>query len=136
MTQNRKFRLASFLTYLGHFVSGLVLFLVLFLSAVTAEPEGWEGLGVAILLILSILVAIYTVILVLPLLLSFLAFHKDKRALTSACIPFDALYLLFDLAYMLSVILGGDTTTLAFSVALLFPAATLTLNILALARKQ
>ena len=136
MTQNRKLRLASLLVYLGHFLAGLSLFLVLFLSAVTADPEGWEGVGVAILLLLSILVAIYTVILALPLLFSFLAFRKVGRGFTIACLPFDGVYILFNLAYLLSAIFSGDATILAFAVAFLFSAATLTLNILALKRAK
>lgn len=136
MKGNRKLRLAAFLTYLGHFLAGLVLFLTLFLSAVTAEPEGWEGIGVAILLVLSIFVAIYAVILALPLLFSFLAYRKEKRGFTVACIPFDGLYILFNLTYMLGVITNGDATFLIFFAALLFPIATLTLNVLAIKNKM
>lgn len=135
MTQNKKLRLASLFSYLGHFIIGLALVLVCFISAVTADTEGWEAIGAAILLVFALLLGIYTVVLLLPLLFSVLAFRYEKRGWTVACLVFDGLYILLDLVYFLSLVTGGDGAWVLPAAALLLPLTTLVLNILVLKNK-
>ena len=137
MPQTCKLRLASLLTYLTHFLVGLILFLVIFITAFTTEPspEGWDWVGLALLTLFSLLVAIYTVILLLPLLFSFLSFRKDKRGFTIACIPFDTLYILAHLIYLITLVAGGESAALVLVPTLALSCATLILNILALKNK-
>ena len=136
MTHIRKLRLASLLTYLGHFLATFILSLILFLSAVTADPEGWEALGTAILLILSIVGFIYATVLLLPLLLSFLAYRRRSRGLTVACTVFDGIYVLTNLAFALSMLFSGDEGVFLFAALLLLSTAPLVLNILALKKEK
>lgn len=135
MTRTKKLRLASTLTYLGHFLLVFVLSLVSFISGTTAETEGWEALGAAILIVLSILGFIYAAVLLLPLLLSFLSLRWETRGLTVACIPFDALYILLHLIYLISLIVGGESAALALLPTLALSCAPLVLNILTLKTK-
>ena len=135
MTRTKKLRLASTLTYLGHFFLMFVLSLVSFISGITAETEGWEALGAAILIVLSILGFIYAAVLLLPLLLSFLSLRRETWGLTVACIPFDALYILLHLIYLISLIVGGESAALALLPTLALSCAPLVLNILTLKTK-
>lgn len=136
MKCDRKLRMASLLTYLGHFLIGLALTLACFISALTADPEGWEAVGVAILLVFALLLGIYTVILLLPLLFSFLAFRYELRGFTVTCLVFDGLYILLDLVYFVSLVAGGDGAWILPAAALLLPLSTLVLNILVLKKSN
>lgn len=132
MKKQKYLALGGFLSYLALLLFFLGVAIAMLVKLKTNQFEGWEGLGGAVVMILSLIAA---AAVVLPTILRGISIGVRKLVFPILCLPFDLCYVAFGIAMLIGQVTQGNAELsvygwLAFLFALIF--AALALNVVSI----
>ena len=111
MKKQKYLALGSFLSYLALLLFFLGVALSMLVKLKTNQFEGGEGLGGAVVMILSLIAA---AAMVLPTILRGISIGVRKIVFSILCLPFDLFYVVFCLWMLISQIIEGGAEPTAY----------------------